>query len=100
MKGCSTLQAAGHGDNRIFQVQLLGRLLSTRHQAVEFRGRAAPFFEGFRKFLGASATRRRSEVVIVGAAVCVEIWKPAGVAGPLAAARIPHSVACFSRLSQ
>ncbi len=65
---------AGKLEGRIGQVQLLGRLLSTRHKAVELAGRGRLLIpEGFREFLG---VERGSEVLVVGAAVCVEIWNP------------------------
>ena len=56
------------------QVQRFTRLLSTRSRAVKFgqRGRLlVP--EGFREFLGVEPN---SEVMVVGAGVCVEIWSP------------------------
>jgi MraZ protein len=66
------------GEDRIGQVQLLGRLLSTRHKPVELKGRGRLLIpEGFRKFLGADRDPPENEVIIIGAAVCVEIWKPA-----------------------
>jgi MraZ protein len=65
---------AGRLEGRIDQVQLLGRLLSTRHKTVELAGRGRLLIpEGFREFLGAEAN---SEVMVVGAAVCVELWRP------------------------
>jgi len=66
--------AAGRLEGRVEEVQRLGRLLSTRHTVVPLaqRGRlVAP--EGYREFLGVSPG---SEVFIVGAAVCVELWRP------------------------
>ena len=72
------LQADSFGDDRIAQVQLLGRLLSTRHRPVELRGRGRLLIpEGFRTFLGVERDPPDNEVLVVGAAVCVEIWKPA-----------------------
>jgi MraZ protein len=53
---------------------MLGRLLSTRHREVKLAGRgrlAIP--EGFREFLGGEPN---SEVMVIGAAVCIEIWRP------------------------
>lgn len=65
---------AGKLDGRIGQVQVLGRLLSTRHKAVRLAGRGRLLIpEGFREFLGVDPG---SEVLVVGAAVCVEIWNP------------------------
>jgi MraZ protein len=56
------------------QVQLLGRLLSTRHRpaAVTENGRLLIPPE-FREFLGVEPN---NEVLVIGAAVCVEIWNP------------------------
>ena len=56
-------------------MQDVGRLLSTRHKVVTLAGRdrlVVP--EGFRDFLGVEAG---GEVLVVGAAVCVELWQPA-----------------------
>lgn len=65
----------GRLEGRIEQVQLLGRLLSTRHQEVQIAGRGRVLIpEGFRDFLGVEPG---GEVYVVGAAVCVEIWNPA-----------------------
>jgi len=64
----------GRLEGRIGQVQLLGRLLSTRHKSVELAGRGRLVIpEGFREFLGVEPG---GEVLVVGAGVCVEIWKP------------------------
>lgn len=70
----SKLQA-GLLTQRVGQVQDLGRLLSTRHKVVSVaeRGRfVVP--EGFREFL---AVEPGADVMVVGAAVCVELWQPA-----------------------
>ena len=70
----SKLQA-GLLTQRVGQVQVLGRLLSTRHKAVTLaeRGRlVVP--EGFREFL---AVEPGADLLVVGAAVCVELWQPA-----------------------
>jgi len=65
---------AGRLEGRIQQVQVLGRLLSTRHKTVELAGRGRLLIpEGFREFLGAEPG---SEVFVIGAALCVEIWRP------------------------
>jgi MraZ protein len=64
---------AGRLEGKIEQVQLLGRLLSTRHKTVELAGRGRLLLpEGFREFLGAETG---GEVMVVGAAVCVEVWR-------------------------
>jgi MraZ protein len=65
---------AGKLEGRLEQVQLLGRLLSTRHKQVELGDRGRLLIpEGFREFLSAEAG---TEVLVIGAAVCVEIWTP------------------------
>lgn len=58
----------------LMKVQRFSRLLSTRSRPVKLgqRGRLlVP--EGFREFL---AVEPNSEVLIVGAGVCLEIWNP------------------------
>jgi len=70
----SKLQA-GLLTQRVGQLQDLGRLLSTRHKSVTLaqRGRlVVP--EGFREFL---AVEPGADLLVVGAAVCVELWQPA-----------------------
>jgi len=70
----SKLQA-GLLTQRVGQLQDLGRLLSTRHKTVTLaqRGRlVVP--EGFREFL---AVEPGADLLVVGAAVCVELWQPA-----------------------
>jgi MraZ protein len=66
---------AGLLAQRVGQLQDLGRLLSTRHKQVTLgdRGRlVVP--EGFREFL---AVEPGADLLVVGAAVCVELWQPA-----------------------
>ena len=66
---------AGLLTQRVGQLQDLGRLLSTRHKQVTLgdRGRlVVP--EGFREFL---AVEPGADLLVVGAAVCVELWQPA-----------------------
>lgn len=67
--------AAGLLDKaELVKLQRLSRLLSTRSRAVKLgqRGRLlVP--EGFREFLAVAAN---SEVIIVGAGLCLEIWNP------------------------
>jgi len=60
-------------EDRITEFQLLGRLLSTRHKVVPLsaRGRLS-IPKGFREFLKIEEPER--EVMVVGAALCVEIW--------------------------
>jgi MraZ protein len=65
---------AGRLEGRTDEVQRLGRLLSTRHTNVQLAGRGRLMVpEGFREFLGVEAG---GVVMVVGAAVCVEIWNP------------------------
>lgn len=65
---------AGRLEGRVEEVQRLGRLLSTRHRSVALSGRGRLLIpEGFREFLGVEPG---SEVLIIGAAVCLEIWSP------------------------
>ena len=65
---------AGRLEGRTDQVQRFGRLLSTRHRAVNLAGRGRlELPEGFREFLGVEAG---NDVLVVGAALCIEIWQP------------------------
>ncbi|MBW3541579.1 MAG: division/cell wall cluster transcriptional repressor MraZ [Planctomycetes bacterium] len=64
----------GRMEQRWDDVQRLGRLLSTRHRTVKLAGRSRLLVpEGYREFLDVPAG---GEVIIVGAAICVEIWNP------------------------
>ncbi|MCA9247744.1 MAG: division/cell wall cluster transcriptional repressor MraZ [Planctomycetales bacterium] len=64
----------GRLDGRMHDVQQLGRLLSTRHKPIQLAGRGRLVIpDGFRQFLGVEAG---GEMIIVGAAVCVELWNP------------------------
>ncbi len=61
-------------DARLDEVQRLGRLLSTRHTDVQLAGRGRLVVpEGFREFLGVEPG---GNVMVIGAAVCVELWHP------------------------
>ncbi len=65
---------SGRLAGRLDQVQRLGRLLSTRHRTVPIAGRgriAIP--DSFRDFLQVEPGQN---VMVVGAAVCVELWHP------------------------
>ncbi|MEM7810226.1 MAG: division/cell wall cluster transcriptional repressor MraZ [Planctomycetota bacterium] len=65
---------AGKLAGRWDEVQRLGRLLSTRSRDVTFANRSRLLIpEGFREFLGVPGG---GDVIVVGAAVCVEIWNP------------------------
>ena len=61
-------------EDRIPELQMFGRLLSTRQMPVELeeRGRFR-LPEGFREFIGVEP---KNAVMVVGAAVCIEIWHP------------------------
>ena len=88
------------GEDRMAQVQLLGRLLSTRHKPVELKGRGRLLVpEAFRRFLGVDRDPPENEVMVVGAAVCVEIWKPAAWLRYLEA-RMPKFRRLFHQLSK
>jgi len=66
--------AAGRLEGRVDEVQRLGRLLSTRHTNVRLAERARLVVpEGYREFLGVEPG---GDLFVVGAAVCVELWKP------------------------
>ena len=66
---------SGRMESRWSQVQRLGRLLSTRYRTAALANRSRLLIpEGFREFLDVPVNQ---EVMIVGAAICVEIWKPA-----------------------
>ncbi|GHT10115.1 hypothetical protein FACS1894170_01750 [Planctomycetales bacterium] len=55
-------------------LQRFARLLSTRHRDVQLAGRARLMLpEGFREFLGIEP---QSDVMVIGAGVCIEIWNP------------------------
>jgi MraZ protein len=88
---------AGKLQERLGQVQLFGRLLSTRHRGVQLAGRGRLVIpEGFREFLG---VKPGGEVQIIGAAVCVEIWSPAAWLKYLEG-RMPRFRRLFDQLSR
>jgi MraZ protein len=65
---------AGKLQDQIGRVQLLGRLLSTRHKEVQLASNGRLLIpEGFREFLRVEVG---GEVMVIGAAVCIEIWQP------------------------
>lgn len=65
---------AGRMEQRWGEVQRLGRLLSTRTTTVKLANRSRLLIpESYREFLDVPANQ---EVMIVGAAICVEIWNP------------------------
>ncbi|HUG91855.1 MAG TPA: division/cell wall cluster transcriptional repressor MraZ [Planctomycetaceae bacterium] len=64
----------GRMEQRWGDVQRLGRLLSTRHRTVKLANRARLLIpEGYREFLDVPGG---GDVMLVGAAICVEIWNP------------------------
>ena len=66
---------AGLLGQRVGQLQDIGRLLSTRQKTISLAGRGRLVLpEGFREFLGVEPC---GDVMVVGAAVCVEVWQPA-----------------------
>lgn len=66
---------AGKLENKLTEVQSLGRMLSTRHKEVQLAGRGRLLIpEGFREFLLVEAG---GDAIVVGAAICIEIWNPA-----------------------
>ena len=88
---------AGRLEGKLSQVQILGRLLSTRQTPVELAGRGRLLIpEGFREFLGVEPG---GEVTVIGAAVCVELWKPQAWF-KYVGARMPKFRRLFDRLSQ
>ena len=65
---------AGRMAGQLPEVQRLGRLLSTRHTTVQMAQRGRLLIpEGFRQFLGVEPGEH---VLLLGAALCVEIWRP------------------------
>lgn len=91
----SKLQA-GRLDQRVTQIQSLGRLLSTRHRQVALTGRGRLVIpESFRDFLGVEPG---SNVMLVGAAVCVEIWNPDAWSAAIAE-QMPEFQGLFDQLS-
>lgn len=65
---------SGRLGGQLGEAQQLGRLLSSRHREVQLAGRGRLVVpEGFREFL---RVEPGGEVIVVGAAVCIEIWHP------------------------
>ena len=87
---------AGKLQEQLGDVQLLGRLLSTRHKEVQIAGRGRLLVpEGFREFL---RVEPGGDVMVVGAAVCIEIWQPAAGVEYLDR-RMPQFRKLFDKLS-
>lgn len=65
---------SGRMEQRWSEVQRLGRLLSTRTVTVKLANRSRLLIpEGFREFLDVD---KGADVMVVGAAICVEVWNP------------------------
>ena len=89
--------ASGRFAERIPQLQSLGRLVSTRQREVPIAGRGRLVIPaGFREFLGAEPG---SDVMVVGAAVCVEIWRLDAWSAQLAE-EIPHFTELYDELAK
>ncbi len=60
--------------NRIPEVQRISRLISTRAKPIQLGQRGRILIpEGFREFL---AVPPNTETMVIGAGVCVELWRP------------------------
>jgi MraZ protein len=87
---------AGKLEGRLDEVQLLSRLLSTRHRTVQLAGRGRLSIpDGFREFLQVD---QGGDVMVVGAGVCVELWSPKAWLAYLEA-RMPDFRQLFDTLS-
>ena len=65
---------SGRLTGKLDQVQMLGRLLSTRHKTVPIAGRGRLVIpDSFRDFL---EVEPGGGLLVVGAAVCLELWHP------------------------
>ncbi len=61
-------------DDQQAQLQSFGRLLSARQRPVQLADKGRILLpEGFREFL---KVEKKGELMIVGAAICIEIWNP------------------------
>ncbi|MBL9123218.1 MAG: division/cell wall cluster transcriptional repressor MraZ [Planctomycetaceae bacterium] len=88
---------AGKLEGRMVETQLLGRLLSSRQRTVQLAQRGRLLIpEGFREFLRVEAG---GEVMVIGAAVCVEIWNPRAWLRHLDR-RMPRFTRLFDELSK
>ena len=66
---------SGRMEHRWGDVQKLGRLISTRYRTVKLANRSRLLIpEGYREFLDVGPNQ---DLMLVGAAICVEIWSPA-----------------------
>jgi MraZ protein len=65
---------AGRLANRLADVQTFGRLLSAKSRECRLESKdRLTIPEGFRQFLGVEPD---GQCVVVGAAICIEIWNP------------------------
>lgn len=65
----------GDLNNRTSELQMFGRLLSTRQKPIQIDSKGRFILpEGFREFLGLEPEKK--EVMVVGAMICIEIWNP------------------------
>ena len=88
---------SGKLDGRLEEVQLLSRLLSTRHRPVTLEGRGRLLIpEGFREFLGVEPS---GEVIVLGAGVCLEIWNPRQWIKIISKGDMPEFQQLFDKLS-
>lgn len=88
---------AGRLSGRIVEVQRLGRLLSSRHQELRITERGRVLIpEGFRSFLDVAAGE---PVMVVGAAVCIEIWQ-VDAWNTFLAEQMPEFHELFDRLTE
>ncbi|MEZ6057459.1 MAG: division/cell wall cluster transcriptional repressor MraZ [Planctomycetaceae bacterium] len=66
--------ARGRMEQRWDDVQRFGRLLSTRSCTIKLANRSRLLIpEGFREFLNVD---KGQDVIVIGAAICVEVWNP------------------------
>ena len=87
---------AGKLEGRWDEVQTLGRLLSTRQRPVQLAGRGRLVIpDSFREFLG---IQPGGEALLIGAGVCVEIWRPDAWMSYVSA-QMPEFRQLFDRLS-
>ncbi len=92
--GVELLEAKYRGgrlDDRLGQLQSLGRLLSTRHTDVVLGGRGRVVLpESFLQFVD---VQPGGELTLVGAGVCIEFWN-----GPLWRAYLDEQISQFQSL--
>ena len=89
--------ARGRMEQRWSDVQRLGRLLSTRSTTAKLANRSRLTIpEGFREFLSVPGGQ---DVMVVGAAICVEVWNPDAWLDQLKA-DMPEFAPMFKELAQ